>query len=69
MFKLQPELSISNKEMEAFLLKFSTKITKITSTQYKYPSSKGRIFEECLKNLSYKTKTRNKKTYFIGDLN
>ena len=55
--------------MEAFLLKFSTKITKITSTQYKYPSSKGRIFEECLKNLSYKTKTRNKKTYFIGDLN
>ena len=46
MFKLQPELSIRNKEMEAFLLKFSTKITKITSTQYKHPSIKSRIFEE-----------------------
>ena len=50
-FKLQPDLSISNEEMEDFSIEIINKNSKniLISTQYKDPLSKSKIFEEYLK--------------------
>ena len=60
-FKLPPDLSISNEEMEAFSIEIICKNLKniLIGTQYSHTASKGKIFEKYLKKYFNKTKTRN----------
>ena len=57
--------------METFSIKIISKNSKniLICTQYRRPSSKGKIFEEYLKKNFSKTKTRNKPIYIVGNLN
>ena len=57
--------------MEAFSIEIIIKNSKniLTNTQSKHPSSKGKIFEEYLKNFFNKAKITSKPTCFVGDLN
>ena len=57
--------------MEVFPIKVIEKNSKniLISAQYRHPSSKDKIFEECLKTFFNRTKKRNESDYFVGDLN
>ena len=57
-FKLRPDLSRNNEEMEAFSLEFIDKKSKniLTSVQYRHPSNKAKIFEEYLQSFPAKPK-------------